>query len=275
MSGWQSGVVGWSLGKKGSGSPIELDETLGECHVGVFTVSYQVLLWGLGKDLPDVWLFPQAKPNHRLVPFNPEQWLLLDREELRRVSMGGDIRLRFDQSPVRFGNYILESLKAPESGDEICAFCSEPLQTYFRVGSQPACAACTQKFKQEMRANLARYYRRAVGMGVAASIISSAIHALLIAAAQVSFGSVLIGIFVGMAMRVSSKESAGTRYRVTAAVLTLLAGAAPWFILKPVEFQSGTAILMFALWLAVGIFATWRIASRNVRTEIHGPFQSR
>jgi len=79
MSGWQSGVAGLSIGQKGSGAPIELDEPLGECHVGVFTFSFQVLLWGVAKQLPDVWLFPQDKPTSRLVPFEPERWLLIDR----------------------------------------------------------------------------------------------------------------------------------------------------------------------------------------------------
>ena len=271
MSGWQPGVIGWSFGQKGSGSPIELDEPLGECRVGVFTFTFQVLLWGVGKELPDVWLFPQDKPTNRLVPFNPELWLRLDREELKRVSMGGDIRLRFDQSPVRFGNYILESLKAPESAKERCAFCDEPLQTYFRVGSQPACAACTQKFRQEMLANLARYYRRALGIGIVMAIVGGTIHGLLLANAGVSLGAILIGVLVGMAMRVASRESAGVRYRVTAAVLTFIAGTLVTFGVL----RSTTGMLIPTIYLAVGVFAAWKTAARNVRTEIQGPFQAK
>jgi len=268
MSGWQNGVVGWSLGAKGSGSPIELDERLGECHVGVFAVTYQVLLWGVAKELPEVWLFPQSKPNTPLVPFDPEGWLRLDREELKRVSMGGDIRLRFDQSPVRFGNYILESLKANEPTRDCCAFCNELLQTYFRVGSQQACPACTEKFTQTMRSNLARNYRRALGIGIATAIGGGAVHGLLLVIAGVSFGPILIGLLVGMAMRIASRESAGSRHRATAGVLTLVAGSLPlWMSSLPFG-------LMSAVYLAVGVFAAWTIAARNVRTEIQGPFQS-
>jgi hypothetical protein len=275
MSGWQSGVVGWSLGQKGSGSPIELDQPLGECHVGVFAVTYQVLLWGRAKELPEVWLFPQNMPNGRLVPFDPEQWLQLDREELKRVSMGGDIRLRFDQSPVRFGNYILESLKATESAKECCAFCNELLHTYFRVGSQQACPACTQKFKQEMRANHAQYYRRALGIGIVMAIAGGAIHGLLLAAARVSFGSILIGALVGIAMRMASRESAGARYRVTAGALTFVAGTLPWAILLLFGIKWTSGMSLPAVYLAGGMFAAWTVAARNVRTEIHGPFQTR
>jgi len=266
MDGWQSGVLGWSLGERGSGSPIELDEPLDECQVGVFEFTYQQLLWGRAKDLPEVWLFPQTRPTS-LVPFDPQQWLRLEREELKRVSMGGDIRLRFDQSPVRFGNYIIESLKDPESAKDACAFCNEPLHTYFRVGSQQACSACTEKFKQEMQANLARYFRRALIIGAVTAVVVGTIHGLLLASAGLSFGSILIGVLVGMAMRMASRESAGTRYRVAAGALTLVAGSLSWW--------KSAVTFMSVVYLAIGVLAAWTLAARNVRTEIHGPFQSR
>src|SRR5436190_4075864 len=207
MAGWQSGVVGWSIGQKGSGARIELDEPLGECHVGVFTFSLGLLLWGVAKQLPDVWLLiPQGRPPGTLVPFEPERWLLIEREEISRVAMGGDVRLRLDQSPVRFGNYILEILTAPAIAKERCGFCGEPLRVYFRVGNQQTCPACTDKFKQERRANLARYYRRALGAGIVAASAGGVIHGVLVRAAHVSFTSILIGMFVGFAMRIASKE---------------------------------------------------------------------
>jgi hypothetical protein len=263
MSGWQSGVVGWSIGKKGSGSPIELDEPLGECHVGVFRVSFQLLLWGTAKELPDVWLYPQGKSTNSLLPFEPERWLLIEREELRRVAMGGDVRLRMDQSPIRFGNYIIESLQATEIAKDCCAICNEPLRTYFRVGSQQACPACTQKFKQEMRANLDRSYRRALRDGILAAVAGGVIHGVLLAAAHVTFGSILIGLLVGIAMRIASEESAGIRTRLTAVLLTLVAGSLPL----------NSITTMSVVYLAAGMFAAWKVAARNVPTEIHGPFR--
>ena len=269
MSGWQSGVVGWSIGQKGSGAPIELNEPLGECRVGVFTVSFQQLLWGVAKELPDVWLFPQERSTSRLVPFEPERWLLLDREELSRVAMGGDVRLRFDQSPIRFGNYILESLQSTEIAKDCCAFCNEPLRMYFRVGNQQACPACTRKFKEEMQVKLARYYRRALGNGVVAAIAGGVIHGVLLATANVSFGSILIGVLVGLTLRIASKESAGLRHRLTAVILTFIAGSLPF----GTQWSNGST--MSAVYLAVGMFAAWMVAARNVPTEIHGPFQSK
>ena len=276
MPGWQSGVAGWSIGQKGSGAPIELDEPLGECHGGVFTFSFQVLLWGVAKELPGVWLFPQDKPASRLVPFEPERWLLIDREELSRVAMGGDVRLRVDQSPIRFGNYIIESLMPVDIAKECCAFCNELLRAYFRVGNQQACPACTQKFTQEMRANLARHYRRALGAGIVVAIAGGVIHGVLLAAAHVSFGSIFIGVLVGIAMRIASKESAGVRHRWTAVGLTFVAGSLPrWPDLLPFGAQLSNGTIMSAVYLAVGMFAAWTVAARNVRTEIHGPFQSK
>ena len=273
MAGWQSGVVGWSIGQKGSGAAIEVDEPLGECHVGVFTVSLGVLLWGVAKELPDVWLLPQGKSVDRLVPFEPERWLLIGREELGRVAMGGDLRLRLDQSPVRFGSYILEILTATSVGRECCAFCSEPLHTYFRVGSQPSCPACTEKFKQEKSARIAGFYRRALGVGIVVALATGVIHGVLLETAQVSIGSILIGVLVGIAMRIASRESAGVRHRVTAVVLTLVAGSLPWWRGQVTSWANGTYVS--AVYLAVGMLAAWTVAARNVRTEIHGPFQSK
>ena len=264
MAGWQSGVVGWSIGPKGSGAPIELDEPLPDCRVGVFAVSYHVLLWGLARELPEIWSFPQERSTGNLVPFQPDRWLLIEREELGRVAMGGgNVRLRFDQSPMRFGNYIFESLAA-EPSKECCAFCGELLRRYFRVGSQQACPACTEKFKREQQASLARYYRRALGAGIFAAIAGGVVHGVLLSSAHVSFGSILIGVLVGMAMRMASNESAGTRHRVTAAALTLAAGSLPWWL--------GMGTYTAAAFLVVAMLAAWMFTARNARTEIHGPF---
>jgi len=266
MPGWQSGVVGWSIGPKGSGAPIELDEPLGECRVGIFRASFQVLLWGVAKNLPDVWLFPIGMSTSRLVPIEPERWLLVEREDLSRVAMGGNVRLRIDQSPIRFGNYVLECLKANEPTDGCCEFCNEPLRMYFRVGSQRLCPACTEKFKEETRSSLARYFRRALRDGIAAAIVSGVIHSFLLAVMHISFGSVFIGVLVGITMRIASKESAGIRYQLTAVLLTLAAGSQPWWR------GMGNGTTMAAVYLAIGMVAAWMVAARNVPTAIHGPF---
>jgi hypothetical protein len=276
MSGWQDGIVGWSIGQKGSGAPIELDEPIGECHVGVFSFSFQLLLWGTAKELPDVWLFPQGKSTTGLVPFAPERWLLVDREDLSRVAMGGDVRLRIDQSPIRFGNYLIECLKAAETVKECCAFCNEPLRMYFRVGSQQACPSCTEKFRQDTRANLSRYYRRALRDGIVAAIAGGVIHGIFLAVAHVSFGSIFIGILVGLTMRIASRESAGILYRLTAVILTFVAGSLPWWRgLLPFGTLLSSGTPMSAMYLAVGMFAAWKVTARNVPTAILGPFESR
>ena len=276
MPGWQSGVAGWSIGAKGSGAPIELDEPLDECQIGVFRASFQLLLWGVAKELPNVWLFPMGMSTSRLLPFEPERWLLVDRKDLSRVAMGGNVRLRIDQSPIRFGNYILECLKSVEPSEGRCAFCNEPLRMYFRVGSQQTCPACTEKFKEETRANLARYYRRALRDGIIVAIGGGVIHGVLLAAAHVSFGSMIIGVLVGIVMRIASKESAGLRYQLTAVILTFVAGSLPWWRgLLPFGALLSNGTIMSAVYLAVGMLAAWTVTARNVPTAIHGPFEFR
>ena len=267
MPGWQSGVAGWSIGPKGSGAPIESDEPRSGCRVGVFTASFQSLLWGMAKKLPDIWLYPIGASTSTLLPLQPERWLLVDREGLSRVAMGGDVRLRIDQSPIRFGNYILECLKDAEIARECCGACNEPLRMYFRVGSQQLCPACTEKFKLETHAGNARNFRRAILWGALSAIAGGFLHGLILKSTHASIGSIGIGLLVGFAMRIASKESAGPSCRWAAVLLTVLAGALPlWWNRPP---------LAGIIYLAVGGLAAWWITARNVPTAIHGPFHSK
>ena len=267
MPGWQDGIFGWAIGQKGSGSTIELDEPLGECHVGVFSFTFQLLLWGVAKQLPNIWLYPIGRPTNKLVPLEPDRWLLVEREDLRRVAMGGDVRLRIDQSPIRFGNYIIECLKVSAPADECCAHCNQPLRMYFRVGSEQVCPACTEKLRQKRSTDLAGIFRRAVFAGVAAAVAGGAIHWILLTALRVTFGSILIGVLVGFAMRIASKDTIERKHTVTAAVLTLIAGSIPWWL------SQGS--LLSAVYLAIGVFAAWRITARYVPLVIHGPYQTK
>jgi hypothetical protein len=276
MPGWQSGVIGWSIGRRGSGAPIEIDEPLDDCRVGVFSASFQVLLWGTAKNLPDVWLFPIGASTDALLPLEPERWLLVDREGLSRVAMGGDVRLRIDQSPIRFGNYILECLRDADLAKECCGACNAPLRMYFRVGSQQLCPACTERFKGETLESNARTFRRALRDGIVAAAAGGVIHSFLLNFAQITVGPVLTGLLVGFTMRIASRESAGTRYQWTAMILTLLAGALPMWVGFPLlgtRWDNGVS--MSVAFLAFGMIGAWSVTARNVPTEIHGPFQAR
>jgi FtsH-binding integral membrane protein len=139
------------------------------------------------------------------------------------------------------------------------------LQTYFRVGSQPACPACTEKFKQETRAKVEKYYWQALGAGVVAALVGGAVHGALLAFAHVAFGIIPAGLVIAIAVRAASRESAGTRHRITAVALTLAAGSLLWLL--------GSATTASSIYLAIALFAAWWMAARNVRTEISGPFQ--
>jgi hypothetical protein len=125
-----------------------------------------------------------------------------------------------------------------------------------------------------MKANLARYYRRALLVGILMAIIGGAIHGLLVSVAGISAGAIVVGVLVGMAMRMASRESAGIHYRVTAAVLTFVAGSLPWWMgLLPVS-APASAMFLPVIFLAAGVLTAWTVAARNVRTEIQGPFHS-
>ncbi len=267
MAGWQDGISGWAIGPKGSGAAIELDEPLGECHVGVFNFTFQLLLWGVAKQLPNIWLYPIGRPPSKLLPLEPERWLLVEREDLRRVAMGGDVRLRIDLGPIRFGNYIIESLGVIGSTDGCCAHCNEPLRMYYRVGTEQVCPDCTEKLKQKRGTEHAGIFRRAVYAGVAAAVAGGAIHWFLLASLHVSVGSILIGVLVGFAMRVASKDTTEPKHSRTAIILTLVAGSLSWWL------SQGS--LMSALYLAIGVIVAWRITARYVPLVIHGPYQSK
>ena len=220
-----------------------------------------------------------------------ERWLRTDREELARVAMGGDVRLRMDQSPIRLGNYIIETIKSTEVVKEVCAFCNEPLRTYFRVGSPQARPPCTEKFKQEFRANVARGYWKALGAGIVAGVVCALIHGVLLLAAHVALGSILIGVLVPTVMKVASKGTGGLKHRMTAVILTYIAGTLPTGFLLPdnaLSTKVATALLSpmghvetnigaltFVASLAIGMFAAWTIAAGNAEPQIDGPFHTK
>jgi len=131
-------------------------------------------------------MFPIGASTDALLPLEPERWLLVDREGLSRVAMGGDVRLRIDQSPIRFGNYILECLRDADLAKECCGACNAPLRMYFRVGSQQLCPACTERFKGETLESNARTFRRALRDGIVAAAAGGLTHSFLLNFAQPS-----------------------------------------------------------------------------------------
>jgi hypothetical protein len=108
MPGWNKWVMGWSIGPRGSGAPIELDEPLGECRIGIFPASNHVLLWGTAKELPEIWMLRGDVSVDALVPIQPEHWTPIDRAYLAEMALVGNVRLRFDRRPLRLGNHVLE-----------------------------------------------------------------------------------------------------------------------------------------------------------------------
>ena len=113
-------------------------------------------------------------------------------------------------------------------GADLCVSCKQKVQTYFRVGSGLCCSACIPNLREALRTNPSRYYWKAAGAGIVASAVCGVIYGSLLVAARTSFGSFFIGVIIATVMRISSNDSGSLRYRLTAVVLTYLAGSLPW-----------------------------------------------
>jgi hypothetical protein len=109
MASWNGARSAWSIGSKGSGARIEIDEPLGDCQVGIVRASNHALLWGTAKELPEVWMLRDLDSDRPLVPFEPERWWRIERSQLAESTVG-DVRLRFDRRPIRFGHHLFEVL---------------------------------------------------------------------------------------------------------------------------------------------------------------------
>ena len=93
-------------------------------------------------------------------------------------------------------------------------------------------------------------------------------------------------------MKIASKGTAGLKHRMTAVILTYIAGTLPTSFLFPDnapqstrvamallspmgQFDTNIGALTFAVCLAIGMFAAWTIAAGNAEPQIDGPFQSK
>ncbi|ABF41597.1 hypothetical protein Acid345_2596 [Candidatus Koribacter versatilis Ellin345] len=111
-------------------------------------------------------------------------------------------------------------------GTDICKFCGMPIGgQYYRVGQSMACATCAEKMRIEGPQNPHGAYARALVFGIGASIAGLIIYATfeIMTGWIIGYLSLLVGFMVGRAMMAGSQGWGGTKYQITAALLTYFA----------------------------------------------------
>lgn len=115
----------------------------------------------------------------------------------------------------------------PPSPDS-CAFCYRGLESeYFRVNGNLACSTCAQQAQKLVPPDSHKAFSRALLFGIGAAIVGCAGYALFEILTGIMMGwiALIVGLFVGRAMKAGSRGLGGRRYQITAALLTYAAVA--------------------------------------------------
>ena len=121
-----------------------------------------------------------------------------------------------------------------------CAFCQRELKSeYFRVNGNLACSTCAQQAERLVPPDSHKAFSRAVVFGIGAAIVGCIGYALFEILTGIMMGwiALLVGLFVGRAMRTGSRGLGGRRYQITAALLTYAAVAVAFI---PVAFHEAS-----------------------------------
>lgn len=109
-----------------------------------------------------------------------------------------------------------------------CAFCHRGLESeYFRVNGHMACSTCARQAQRLVPPDSHKAFSRAVLFGVGAAIVGCIGYALFEILTGIMMGwiALIVGLFVGRAMKIGSRGLGGRRYQITAALLTYAAVA--------------------------------------------------
>jgi hypothetical protein len=109
-----------------------------------------------------------------------------------------------------------------------CAFCDRGLDSeYFRVNGHLACSPCAQQAERLVSPDSHKAFSRALLFGIGAAIVGCIGYALFEILTGIMMGwiAILVGLFVGRAMKTGSHGLGGRRYQITAALLTYAAVA--------------------------------------------------
>ena len=111
-------------------------------------------------------------------------------------------------------------------GTDTCFVCHQPVSgSYFRVNSQMACAACTERLKNSVPKDSHAAFVRAVAFGAGGAIVGLVLYALVGIATGLMIGyvSLAVGWLVGKAMMQGSGGLGGRRYQIVAVLFTYAA----------------------------------------------------
>jgi hypothetical protein len=111
---------------------------------------------------------------------------------------------------------------------DACAFCHRGIEAeYFRVNGHLACSTCAQQAEHLVPPDSHKAFSRALLFGIGAAIVGCAGYALFEILTGIIIGwiALVVGLFVGRAMKTGSRGLGGRRYQITAALLTYAAVA--------------------------------------------------
>lgn len=118
--------------------------------------------------------------------------------------------------------------EAPASGKAMtCSGCERPIRSrYFEVNGDVVCQACERKLAktQDARPGVVRP-AKALGLGVAAAAVGAGIYYAIVAITGYEIGlvAIVVGILVGVAVKIGSDNVGGIGYQALAVVLTYCA----------------------------------------------------
>lgn len=146
-----------------------------------------------------------------------------------------------DAEPLTFERAEYE---APPPSEVTCTLCGQRVvHEFFRCNAQPLCAACAAQLKSRGLPTVPGAFGRAFGLGLGAAILGAALWFGIRALTGYDLGivGVVVGWFVGAAVRRGAGARGGWLYQTLAIVLVYLAIASTYVPEIMHEFAKPTA----------------------------------
>lgn len=173
----------------------------------------------------------------------------------------------------------------------LCAACHRPAHEYFQFQGHIYCGQCRQRIENSLdRLERSASFGRAALYGAGAAAAGAALYYAVSAATGYEIGlvAVVVGLFVGKAVRKGSDSLGGWRYQALAMSLTYLSIVSSYVpgILKTHEAIDMVSALALAIVspllagfhnilgivvIAIGLWEAWRF-NRRVPVQFTGPF---
>ena len=115
---------------------------------------------------------------------------------------------------------------AATGGPDRCKTCSQPIGVeYYRINGAISCPHCAEEVRQRLPKDDTQAYARSLAFGIGGAILGLILYATfsIVTGLIIGFVSLAVGYLVGKAMMKGSNGVGGTRYQVTAVILTYAA----------------------------------------------------